>query len=144
MKKLLLASAILFSGIAFTSCSDDDDVIVTEQNELVGTWKAEFLTYQFGGHGGTYPYDHEIFKQGCATDYLTINSDQTAVLVENNRVDEDCIDELKDGTWTDQTITLSGGDVRTISSVNSDTLVLVYPLSMMGATVDVTVEYSRQ
>src|SRR5690625_6615376 len=85
MKKLLLASAILFSGIAFTSCSDDDDVIVTEQNELVGTWKAEFLTYQFGGHGGTYPYDHEIFKQGCATDYLTINSDQTAVLVENNR-----------------------------------------------------------
>lgn len=142
MKKLLLASAIMFSGIAFTSCSDDDDVS-TPANELVGTWKAEFLTYEFGGHGGTYPYDHEIFKQGCATDYLKIEANHTAVLTENNRIEEDCEDVLRQGTWTNDIITIEEEN-RIVSSVNNEKLVLVYPLTMMDATVDVTVEYSRQ
>lgn len=143
MKKIILASAIIFSGIAFTSCNDDDDVNVPEENQLIGVWKAEFLTYEFGGHGGTYPYNHEIFKQGCATDFLTIENDHTALLKENNKIEENCVDEFTPGTWTNDVITI-GEENRVIQSVNHDKLVLVYPLTMMGATVDVVVEYSRQ
>lgn len=142
MKKLLFASAILVAGLGFTSCSSDDDVAHFE-NELVGTWKAEMLKYDAGVHSGEYPFDHEVFKQGCATDYLTLNADHVASLKENNKLDEACVDVITEGNWNNEKITINGVD-RTVDFVNETELILTYPLTFMGQTLDVEVSYSRQ
>ena len=143
MKKIFFIAALAVVGLGATACSSDDDAAAV--NPLVGTWKAETLTYTFGGQTNTHPYDHPMFKEGCATDYLTLNENQSASLKENNKNTEDvCVDETANGVWTEDVITLEGMDVRNIESVTNSNLVLVYPLTFMGQTLDITVSYSKQ
>lgn len=155
-KKNLLAVFVLATAGFFTSCSSDDDkkTPVTEEptpNILEGTWKAETLSYTFTIPGQepttmTHPYDHQSIKQGCLTDYLTIKTNAAVELKENNKVGENCEDQIKNGTWTESTITITGENVpREITSVSSDELLLTYPYSMPGRPeTNVTIKYSRQ
>ena len=147
-KKSLLAVFLLTTAGFFYSCNSDDSNPPSESpNLLEGTWKAETLSYDIPGvHSGTYPFDHQMMKQGCATDYLTIKPDGIAELKENNKNDQgDCEDEILSGTWTEQIITISEEETpRQISSVNNEELILIYSYTMMGHTTDVTVKYSRQ
>lgn len=143
-KKNLLAVFLLATAGFFISCNDDDNT--TKPHVLEGIWKAETLSYDIPNvHSGSYPFDHPMMKQGCATDYLTISENGVAELKENNKNGENCEDEILSGTWTEETVTISGEETpRQISSVNSEELILVYPYTMMGHTTDVTVTYSRQ
>ncbi len=146
-KRNLLAVFLLATAGFFSSCSDDDNNSPTvTPNLLEGTWKAETLSYDIPGvHSGTFDFDDPMMKQGCATDFLTIKSGGIAELTENNKVDENCIDEVIDGTWTEETITIVGETApRQISSVNNNELILVYPFTWFGQTTDITVTYSRQ
>ncbi|HUH51685.1 MAG TPA: hypothetical protein VLZ11_06270 [Flavobacterium sp.] len=136
-----VAIVLLVTGTLFTACSKDDNK--SEVDPLVGEWKAEILSYTMGGHTGTHPFDHEYFKQGCGTDYITLTSAKTVSLTENNKEGELCVDEVFAGTWNDQQITVKGA-VREIISVNASKLVLIYDLDYSGQTLPVTVEYSRQ
>lgn len=142
-KKNLLGVFLLAAAGFFGSCSSDDN---NSNVSLEGEWKAETLSYDIPGvHSGTFDFDDPMVKQGCATDFLTIKSGGIAELTENNKVDENCIDEVIDGTWTNETVTISGEETpRQISSVSSDELVLIYPFTFMGQQTDVTVTYSRQ
>lgn len=111
--------------------------------QLIGSWKAETLSYQFGDHKGTYPFDHEYLKQGCKTDILVINDDFTVALHENNRVEDQCKDFITQGKVEDEIIVFDNHQ-RLIDSVDDSKLLLKYPLTMMGQTIEVTVEYSKQ
>ncbi len=114
-----------------------------EIDPVVGEWKAETISYDAGVHSGTYPFDHPTFKQGCGTDYITINANNTVSLKENNKVGDDCEDQISNGTWTEGIITVKGAE-REISSVSETELVLVYDLAFMGQTLPITVTYSKQ
>ena len=143
MKKIFFIAAMAVVGLGATACSSDDDAATV--NPLVGTWKAETLTYTFGDQTNTHPYDHPMFKQGCATDYLTLNENMSASLTENNKnTEEVCVDEVSNGVWTETAINLQGMDVRNIESFTNSELVLVYPLTFMNQTLEVTVKYSKQ
>lgn len=142
-----VAIMLLVVGTLFTACSKDDDnktpTVDPTVDPLVGVWKAETLSYSMESHSGTYPYDHQIFKGGCTTDFITINANNTVVLKENNKVEEECVDQESTGTWSAEKINVKDAD-RQIISVDDTKLVLVYDLFFMGQTLAVTVEYSRQ
>jgi hypothetical protein len=138
-----VAIMLLVTGLLFTACSKDDDNKSEVVNPLVGEWKAELLSYTMGGHTGTHPFNHEYFKQGCGTDYITLTNAKTVKLKENNKVEQECVDQESTGTWTDEKINVKGAD-RQIVSVDDTKLVLIYDLFFNGATLPVTVEYSRQ
>ncbi len=138
-----IAIMLLVVGTLFTACSKDDDNKTPTVDPLVGEWKADTITYSAEGHSGTYPFNHEIFKGGCATDYLTIKADNTVSLKENNKVDEECVDQVSTGTWTAEKIVVKDED-RTISSVTDTELTLVYNLNFMGQVRPITVKYLRQ
>ncbi len=142
-KKNLLAVFLLTTAGIFSSCNDDDN---TSAPKLEGTWKAETLSYDIPGvHSGSFPFNDPYIKQGCATDYLTISAGGIAELKENNKNGEDCEDEILSGTWTEETVTISGETTpRQISSISNEELVLIYPFTFMGQQTDVTVTYSRQ
>lgn len=112
-------------------------------NQLIGTWKAETLSYQFGAHKGTYPFDHEYLKQGCKTDLLIIEENLNVILKENNRIDDLCKDVFFQGKLNENYIVFDNHQ-RLIVSVNELKLILKYPLTLMGHTIEVTVEYSKQ
>lgn len=136
--KKLIALTLFASGLFMTSCSKDDDT-----NPLVGRWEADTLSYSVAGHSGTYPFNHEIFKKGCATDYITLRENKTVELKENNKNESgECADVLYEGTWNDQSINIKDAN-RAIQSINGDQLTLVYSLTFMGASTDVTVVYKR-
>lgn len=135
-----VAIVLVVTGTLFTACSKDD-TNKTEVNPLIGEWKAETLTYTYGVTN-THPFNDPYFKKGCATDYITLNASNTASLIENNKVEEECVNQEFTGVWTNETITLKEAN-REIISVNSNELVLVYDLSFMGGTLPVTVKYSR-
>lgn len=141
MKKIVKFIAIAVVGFGFVACSSDDDA--TPVNPMEGTWVAKTISYDAGAHSGTYPFDHEIFKKGCATDYLTLTADQKASLKENNKNEADvCVDQISNGTWTTAKVTINGVD-RAVKSSSATELVLVYPINFMGQTLDVDVLYTK-
>lgn len=148
-KNVLVALATV--GFVAVSCSDDNSKsnnIDNSTNALVGTWKAETLSYDVPGvHSGTYPFDHQMIKMGCGTDYLELKADKSSKLTENNKVTgaDGCEDVNFMGTWTDDKILLDGKAERKISSIVGDTLTLVYPYQFGNfPEIDITVKYSRQ
>lgn len=147
-KKNLLATFLLATAGFFSSCNDDDNSpapIVEDPHILEGTWKAETLSYQVGPSTHEWDFDHPSIKQGCATDYLTIASNGTAELTENNKNGENCEDEILSGTWTEEVVTIEGeASPRQIISADETTLILVYPMTFGPNSTDVTVTYSRQ
>lgn len=145
MKKIILASALAFAGLGFVAC-DSDDNTGGEQSLMVGTWEATEFTYTMpDGNSHTWDFDNPIFKQGCATDYLTLSRNNNASLKENNKEGEDCVDVTTTGTWNEETVTIEGEEQsRTVIDVTETTLKLEYSYSFMGMVTDITVTYIKQ
>lgn len=137
-------TAMAVIGFGATACSSDDDN-PTEVNARVGVWEADKLTYTFGDQTNTHDYDHPMFKQGCVTDYLTLDENKSASLKENNKNESDvCVDEIKTGMWNQNSVTLQGEEqAREILSVSANEMTLKYPLNFMGQTLEVIVTYKK-
>lgn len=143
MKKLLTFAVAALIGFGVVSCSDDDDATPSEVTMVV--WKAETVSYTFGGQTHTYPYnvDGGPFA-GCDVDLLTLISDNSAVLEEHlKNADDDCETILSVGTWTDSVIHVKDVD-RQVVSKDDNEMVLTYPLTFYGSTMPITVAYSKQ
>lgn len=155
-KNLFMVLFVLATAMFYSCGSDDssnnngnnDDNPTTDDNTpgvphmMEGIWKAETFSYMV--LEDTYTFDFTMIKGGCATDYLTISAAGVASLTENNKNEEnDCVDIVKTGSWTEQTVTISGG-AREVVSYNETTLKLKYPYNWGGQQADITVEYSRQ
>ncbi|MDO4728634.1 MAG: hypothetical protein Q4B43_06480 [Bacteroidota bacterium] len=144
-RKVLLAVAMV--GFAAVSCSDDNNKS-TSISPLIGTWKAETLSYDVPGvHAGTYPFNHPMIKHGCDTDYLELKEGNISKLTENNKVIDagDCENADFTGTWVNDKIFLNGKAERTILSIEGDTLKLTYPMQFGNfPEIDVVVKYSRK
>lgn len=143
MKKLFAFAVAAVIGFGAVSCNNDDDS--KNVSPLVGTWKAETVSYTFGDQTHTYPYnvDGGPFA-GCPVDMLNLNENNSAVLEEHipNEADE-CTTVASNGTWTDTNVNVKDID-RTVVSIDGNELVLAYPISFYGQTLPITVNYSRQ
>ena len=144
-KKVLFASAILVAGLGFTACSsDDDNNPPVEANPLVGEWKAETVSYVRPDNGETMTHDYNMITFGCDVDVLTLFADNTSDLEVYDKVEEDCVENHKSGTWNDEAVTVEGEEApREVISVNDSELELKYEMTYGYGTTVVTVKYSR-
>lgn len=146
----MLATAV------FYSCGSDDssnnngnnDDNPTDDNTpgvphlMEGTWKAE--TFDYVVNEISYTLDFTALTNGCPTDYLTIKASSVADLEENKKNTENvCEDVITTGSWTEQTVTISGA-ARQVVSVDDTELVLKYSDNSGNNLGEITVTYSRQ
>lgn len=161
-KKNLFAVLFVLAAAVFTACGSDDsgsgsnnngnnddnptvdDNTPSNPHLMEGEWKAETFTFEI--LGTTYGPENFTVIDGCATDYLTILSAGVVELAENNKnAENECVDTTKTGSWTEQTVTISGEDSpREVISVNETTLTLQYTVTWAGVEQPIVLEYSRQ
>lgn len=141
MKKYILITAVILMG-ALTACSSDDNKDAAAAYE--GTWIADDLSYKYGDR----VFNHKFIDM--PGDYAVTDNDKlvltknTAVLYENKKsVGEET--QLK-GSVANNIITFEDASysTREITQVQGDRLTVVYDISMMGATLPVTVIYNKK
>lgn len=142
MKKIFLLFAVLSYGV-FTSCSSDDDNF---QHELEGEWHAEFLTYEIGGESHTYPYNMEGGPfAGCDVEkiHLEHHNNKAKVTGYTKNEEGDCVKHEINGVWSEVAIVLDNEETRQILEFSHDQLVLKFPFTYYGATMDIVVSYTK-
>lgn len=160
-KKNLFAVLFVLAAAVFTACGSDDsgsgsnnngnnddnptvdDNTPSNPHLMEGEWKAETIYWVVGGNTQELPFT--FLTNGCEVDYLTIKASAIAELKENKLVTTEngtnCEDVITNGTWTEQTVTISGV-AREVISFDETTLQLKYYHPLVSQ--DITVEYSRQ
>ncbi|MFA5618736.1 MAG: hypothetical protein WDA08_00370 [Weeksellaceae bacterium] len=143
MKKIFFGVAMVVLALGFTSCSSDDDVVVADP--MVGVWKAETVSYTFGGETHTFPYNIAGGPfEGCEVDFLTLSNDNSASLLEHIKNDANvCEDVTSIGSWTDEIVNVKDTD-RIVDALSETTLTLTYPIVFYGQSLPITVNYSKQ
>lgn len=144
MRKIVLASALVMTGLGFVACDSDDNS--GNQNQMIGTWEAKEYSYIRPDNQQEYTHDFSTITGGCEVDVLTISENNSAILNTETKNEEDiCEENLINGEWNEETVTIEGEEVpRIVVESTENTLKLKYPyVYMMGGT-DITVTYTRQ
>ncbi len=144
MKKIFLASALFIGGLAFFSCSSDDDSGTGSNNPMVGEWTAVNITYEIPGMG-THTVPFSAITDGCDVDELELKADNSADLETEAKVDGVCVESHSAGTWNDNSVTITGEEnPRSVVSVSNSELQLKYVMTYEGyGTTEVVVSYSK-
>lgn len=143
MRKFFMITALVVMG-ALTACSSDDNN-TPAVNAYEGTWIADRLSYEFNGVEREHNFD-----EMPGNDFAVYQNDKielkanTFTLYEYKKVKGE--ETISLGTIQNNLLTFDNDTYasRTILSADETTLVLQYPISMMGATLPVKVTYIKQ
>lgn len=144
MKKFFVASIVGLSSLGFIACSSDDDSTPTNNDPMVGSWKATDLTYTVPVIG-THTVPFSATTDGCDVDELELKANNTIDLERESKVNEVCTETHTGGSWNATTVTVEGEtEPREVVSATPNAIELKYEMTFgTYGTTYVTVKYVR-